>query len=361
MSDHDPHSAEPYLKSHRKPGATTRVVRVGDTKFGDGSFPVLAGPAAVESEEQIVAAAEAVSAAGGLVLRSAAFLPDDLAGGFAPLGARGLWLLEHASLTTGLATATFVFEPNQVELASNHVDLLEIGPSRMNDASLLEAVGSSGRPVVVHRGPGATVDDWLTAANSVRSAGSEVMLCERGSDGHDPRTAGTLDISAVAVVQQLSDYPVLVNPAPLVGSLDLIAPLALAARGAGADGLMVATHPNPSGARFRAGGHLDLASFAELMDQLGIPSLRDDIDRIDRELLKLISRRLSNSVEIGRLKTDKNLPLESPEREVELINEARADALEIGLDPDYIEEVMRVVLRHSKIAQRRATDDGNGL
>lgn len=359
MSDHDPHPAEPDLKSRRKPDVATRVVRVGDTKFGDGSFPVLAGPAAVESAEQIVATAEAVSAAGGLVLRSAAFLPDSLAGGFEPLGARALWLLEHASLTTGLATATFVFEPGQVRLAANHVDLLEIGPSRMSERPLLEAAGSSGRPVVVHRGPDATVDEWLAAADLVRAAGSEVMLCERGSEGHDPRTAGTLDISAVAVVQQLSDHPVLVNPAPLVGSLDLIAPLALAARGAGADGLMVAVHPDPATARFRVGGHLDLGSFAALMDQLGIPSLRDDIDRIDRELLKLIARRLSNSIEIGRMKTARNLPLESPDREVELIEEARADASEIGLDPDYIEDVMRIVLRHSKIAQKRMTGEGS--
>jgi chorismate mutase-like protein len=229
----------------------------------------------------------------------------------------------------------------------------------MSERSLLEAAGSSGRPVVVHRGPDATVDEWLAAADLVRAAGSEVMLCERGSEGHDPRTAGTLDISAVAVVQQLSDHPVLVNPAPLVGSLDLIAPLALAARGAGADGLMVAVHPDPATARFRVGGHLDLASFAALMDQLGIPSLRDDIDRIDRELLKLIARRLSNSIEIGRMKTARNLPLESPDREVELIEEARADASEIGLDPDYIEDVMRIVLRHSKIAQKRMTGEGS--
>jgi chorismate mutase/prephenate dehydrogenase len=103
------------------------------------------------------------------------------------------------------------------------------------------------------------------------------------------------------------------------------------------------------------GGHLDLGAFASLMDQLGIPSLRDDIDRIDRELLKLIARRLANSVEIGKLKAAKDLALESPAREAELIDEARADAVQVGLDPDYIEEVMRVVLRHSKLAQAVAT------
>jgi len=350
---------EPNLKSQRKPDTNTSVVPVGGTRFGDGSFPVLAGPAAVESEKQIIQTARAVSEAGGLVLRSATFLPDDLARGFRPLGTEGLWLLEHASRTTGLATSTFVFESEQVPLAANHVDLLEVGPSRMHDDELLSAAGSAGRPVVVHRGSDATVDSWLAAAERVANKGADVLLCERGSEGHDPRTAGTLDISAVAVVQQLSDHPVLVNPAPLVGSLDLIAPLALAARIAGADGLMIAAHPTPDEAKFRVGGHLNLVAFSALMEKLGIPSLRDDIDRIDRELLQLIARRLSHSVEIGRIKVSRSIPLESPAREAELIEEAVADAQAIGLDPGYVEEVMRVVLRHSKIAQARATNDAD--
>lgn len=345
---------EPHLKSHRKPELGTTVVPVADMRFGDGSFPVLAGPAAVESEMQILAAARAIRQAGALVLRSATFLPDDLALDFTPLGAAGLSLLAHAGATTGLATSTFVFEPAQVSVVAGHVDLIEVGPSRMTDVALLAAAGSVGLPVVVHRGPGATVDEWLQAADAVAAAGSDVILCERGSEGHDPRTAGTLDISAVAVAQRLSSLPVLVNPAPLVGSLELIAPLALAARIAGADGLMVAVHPEPDKARFRAGGHLDLEGIAVLMERLGIPSLRDDIDRIDREIIKLIARRLSSSVEIGLIKAARNLSMESPGREAELIAEVREDAVGIGLDPDYIEDVMRVVLRHSKIAQEGA-------
>ncbi|MDA2979905.1 MAG: chorismate mutase [Actinomycetota bacterium] len=348
---------EPHLKSHRKPELGTTVVPVADMRFGDGSFPVLAGPAAVESEAQILTAARAIRQAGALVLRSATFLPDDIAMEFTPLGVEGLWLLEHAGTATGLATSTFVFEPVQASLVAGHVDLIEIGPSRMKDRNLLTAAGSVGLPVVVHRGPNATVDEWLGAAEAVMAAGAAVMLCERGSEGHDPRTAGTLDISAVAVVQRLSDVPVLVNPAPLVGSLELIAPLALAARTAGADGLMVAVHPEPTEARFRAGGHLDLDGINVLMERLGIPSLRDDIDRIDRELLKLIARRLSSSVEIGLIKAARNLAMESPDREVELIVEARGDAVALGLDPDYIEDIMRVVLRHSKAAQKRAAQD----
>jgi chorismate mutase len=249
--------------------------------------------------------------------------------------------------------------------AGAHVDVLEVGPSRMADSSLLAAVGSIEKPVIVHRGAEATIDDWLSAASTVANAGADVILCERGSQGHDPRTSGTLDISAVAVVQQLSDHPVVVNPAPIVGSLDLIKPLALAARIAGADGLMVAVHPDPASAQFRTGGHLDGDSFAELMEALGIPSLRDEIDRIDRELLKLVARRLRNSVEIGLIKDSRGEPMHSPEREAELIDEVRADASDAGLDPAYMEAIMRVVLDYSKTAQTQAADaareiDGSG-
>lgn len=356
VSEHEP-DAKNQLKSQRKPDLATAIVPVADIRFGDGSFPVLAGPGAVESESQIMAVADGVREAGGLMLRSATFLPPELAGEFTPLGTEALWLLERASRTTGLATSTFVFEPDQAGVVAEHVDLIEVGPSRMTRSDVLTAVGETGLPVVVHRGEDATVDDWLRAAETVMDAGvAGVILCERGSQGHDPRTSGTLDISAVAVVQQMSDFPVVVNPAPLVGSLDLIAPLALAARIAGADGLMVAVHPDPGSARFRAGGHLDMAAFEVVMEQLGIPSLRDDIDRIDRELLKLIARRLASSVSIGRIKASKGMPMESPDREVELIAEARSDATAIGLDPDYIEDVMRVILTHSKAAQQAATD-----
>lgn len=348
---------DPQLKSQRKPDAGTRVVPAGAVRFGDGSFPVLAGPGAVESEDQIVAAALDVRSAGGLVIRSATFLPPDIAASFTALDREGVLLLEHAATTAGIDASTFVFEPEQVDVVVPHVDILEVGPSRMADPRLLRAVGESRAVAIVHRGSGATVDDWVRSADTVIAAGGRAVLCERGSDGHDPRTSGTLDISAVAVVQNMTDIPVLVNPAPLVGSLELIAPLALAARSAGADGLMVAVHPNPEAAGFRSGGHLDPHAFIQLMEALGIPSLRDEIDRIDRQLLGLISRRLSHSVDIGLIKSERGTALHSPEREAELIAEAREDALSMGLDPDYAEEVMSVVLRYSKAAQAAAVAD----
>jgi len=226
----------------------------------------------------------------------------------------------------------------------------------MSHPDLLKAAGEAGAAVIVHRRAGATVDEWLAAARTVEAAGGRPILCERGSEGHDPRTSGTLDISAVAVVQGLTDLPVLVNPAPLVGSLELIAPLGLAARSAGADGLMVAVHPDPGSAQFRAGGHLDPDAFAAMMEALGIPSMRDEIDQIDRQLFELIARRLANSVEIGLMKADRGVQLHSPDREAELIDEVRRDASANGLAPDYAEELMRVILKHSKDAQAAAVE-----
>lgn len=351
----------PQLKSRRKPDSNTDTVAAGVVRFGDGSFPVLAGPGAVESEAQIVDAAGVVREGGALVLRTATMLPPDVAGDFSSLGRESVLLLEHAAQRAGVSTATFVFEPEQADFVAAHVDILEVGPSRMHETRLLEAVGASGALVIIHRGPDATVDEWVRAAEVVTDKDGKAVLCDRGSSGHDPRTAGTVDISAVAVAQQLTSLPVLVNPAPITGSLDLIAPLGLAARSAGADGLMVAVHPRPESAKFRSGGHLDPASFFELMERLGIPSRRDEIDRIDRELLTLIARRLRNSVEIGVMKAAKGVPMYSPEREEELIAEARDDAEILGVDPDYIEDVMRVILKHSKAAQQAAVDAGDDV
>ncbi|MCB1247691.1 MAG: bifunctional 3-deoxy-7-phosphoheptulonate synthase/chorismate mutase type II [Acidimicrobiia bacterium] len=347
---------DPQLKSQRKPDVGTLTVAAGVVRFGDGSFPVLAGPGAVESEPQIVGAARQIRDAGGLVIRSATYLPPDIAGSFSPLGREGVLLLEHAASAVGIAASTFVFEPSEVATVVSHTDLIEIGPSRMRSSDVLSEAGRTGTTVIVHRGSEATVDDWVAAATTVTNAGGRVVLCDRGSEGHDPRTSGTVDISAVAVVQRLTDLPVLVNPAPLAGSLDLIAPLALAARSAGADGLMVAVHPHPDAARFRLGGHLDPAAFAELMEALGIPSLRDEIDRIDREILNLVARRLANSVDIGLIKAERGVPLHAPDREEELVADARADARAIGLDPDYAEDIMRVILDHSKRAQAAAVE-----
>jgi 3-deoxy-7-phosphoheptulonate synthase len=350
-------TAEPVLKSHRRPDVQTTVVSVRSVRFGDGSYPVLAGPAAVESEEQILAAAEAVATGGGAVLRAGAFLGASSPYGYRGLGDEALWLLEHAGKRWNLPTSVEILEPAQLATAVEHVDMVEIGPDNMQNFVLLRAAGTAGVPVILHRGPSATIDEWLLAAEYILDGGNDrVVLCERGSRGFDPRTTETLDISAVPVVQRMSHLPVIVDPDPSSGDPDLLAPLALAARSAGADGLMLPVHHDPANARAGNGNHLDSEAFVELMEALGIPSMRDEIDRVDRELVKMLARRLHSSVDIARITAGKGLAIRSPKREVELIAEVKEDAEALGMDPAYAEELMEVVLRHSRAAQSRALE-----
>jgi len=344
---------EPILKSHRRPDdLSTTLVDVGDVRFGDGSYPVIAGPAAVESEEQMLAVAIGVAEAGASMLRAGANRHGD---GFRRLGGEGLWLLERAGHAAGLPTLTEVVDANDLDDAAGHADMLEVGPDNMQNFSLLRDVGKMGKPVMLHRGSSATIDEWLMAAEYVLAEGNDaVVLCERGSRGFDPRTSDTLDIGAIPVVQRMSHLPVVIDPAPSRGGSDLIAPLALAGRSAGADGLMVLVHPDPETAPAGNGAQIDLAAFSILMDRLGIPSLRDEIDRIDREMVRLVARRLRSSIEIARIKTTRGLPLRSPDRESELIAEVAEDAARHGVDPGFAAELMTLVLDHSRDAQRRA-------
>jgi chorismate mutase len=253
---------------------------------------------------------------------------------------------------------TEVIEPGLVELAADHVDMLEIGPDNMQNFVLLRDAGKAMRPVLLHRGPSATIDEWLMAAEYILAEGNDsVVLCERGSRGFDPRTSDTIDISAVPVVQRLSHLPVVIDPASTDGNADILGPLALAGRSVGADGLVVSAHVDPPSSLAGNGSQLDLIEFARLMEQLGIPSLRDEIDRVDRELIKLVARRLHGSVEIARIKAKKGFEMRSPDREKELIEEAVADGAALGVDREYIENLMNLVLTHSRAAQRRALQD----
>jgi 3-deoxy-7-phosphoheptulonate synthase len=245
-----------------------------------------------------------------------------------------------------------------VEQVADHVDLIEVGADNMQNFVLLRAAGATGLPVILHRSPAATIDEWLMAAEYILNENNErVVLCERGSRTFDPRTSDTMDISAVPVVQRMSHLPVIIDPAPAEGGLDLLGPLAIAGRSVGADGLIVSVHPDPSSALAGNGSQITPVAFGKLMESLGIPLLRDEIDRIDRELVKLVARRLHSSVEIAQIKAGRGLSLRSPAREDELINEARDDARQLGIDPQYVEELMRVVLDHSRSAQRSSVGE----
>lgn len=348
-------STKPILKSLRRPDVETTVVSVGAVRFGDGSYPVIAGPVAVESEEQLMMVASAVLKAGASMLRAGTFRAGETPYGFKGLGEESLWILEHAGKATGLATVTEVLDVGHLGLVADHVDMLEIGPDNMQNFVLLRDVGRTGKPVILTRGPSATVDELLMAAEYILAEdNNNLVLCERGSRGFDPRTTDTIDITAIPAIQQLSHLPVIINPAPAKGGVSLMEPLAMAGRGAGADGLIVSVHPDPDNALAGNGGQMTVKGFTTLMDLLGIPALRDEIDRLDREIIKLLKRRLHSSIGIAHIKVARGLPLRSPDREAELLDEAAADAEELGIDPAYVRAIMKVVLEHSRDAQERA-------
>ncbi len=351
----EPSPKKPILKSLRKPDVKTTVVSVRAVRFGDGSYPIVAGPVAVESEEQLMTVAVAARKSGASMLRAGTFRAEESPYGFKGLGEDAIWLLEHAGRQTGLPTVTEVLDSAHLDLIADHIDMLEIGPENMQNFVLLRDAGRTGKPIILTRGPSATVDELLMAAEYILAENNpNLVLCERGSRGFDPRTTDTVDITAVPAIQQLSHLPIIIHPAPAKGGIDLMEPLAMAGRSAGADGLIVSVHPDPGNALAGNGGQMTVKGFTVLMDRLGIPAMRDEIDRLDREIIKLLKRRLHSSIGIAHIKVARGLPLRSPDREAELLDEAADDAIELGIDPVYVRAIMEVVLKHSRSAQERA-------
>ena len=208
--------------------------------------------------------------------------------------------------------------------------------------------------MILHRGPSATVDEWLMSAEYVLAEDNDnVILCERarGASIRDERHARHLgDPRRPEALASTGDH----SSAPAKGSAELVQPLALAGRSAGADGLMVSIHPDPRGSQVGNGSQLALPEFGRLMEGLGIPSMRDEIDRIDRAIVRLVANRLRSSVEIGKIKAAKGLAMRSPMREHELIEEARDDAVALGVDPDYVQQLFEIILDNSRAAQQAA-------
>jgi 3-deoxy-7-phosphoheptulonate synthase len=332
------------------------VVQVGAVRFGDGSFPVIAGPCAIESEPQLMAAATIVAEAGASMLRGGAYKPRTSPYSFQGLGREGLRMLWEAGRESGLPTVAEVMEPAEVEIAADHLDMLQVGSRNMQNVPLLQTLGETGKPILLKRGFAATVDEWLLAAEYILQTGNEnVVLCERGIRTFETQTRNTLDISAVPVVKTLGNLPVIVDPSHAAGRRDLITPLALAGRAVGADGMMVEVHPNPDVALSDGPQQLNGAQFALLMDALDISSRREEIDLIDHRIVRLLARRLAASIGIGKAKTARGLPLHSPAREESILDLVSTEADRFDLDPRVVRAMYESILTESRGAQRRST------
>jgi 3-deoxy-7-phosphoheptulonate synthase len=226
------------------------LVRVGEHFVGAGTFSLVAGPCAVETPEQLAAACEAAVAAGATMLRGDLYKHRTSPYSFQGLAADGVAMVAEQRSRFGLPWVGEVLDVHHLDVVADVVDVLRVGARNMQNFDLLRACGQTGKPVMIKRGMSATVEEWLLAAEYVAHAGSlDIILCERGIRTFEPSTRNTLDLSAVAVAQQRSHLPVIVDPSHGTGERSLVAPMALAAVAAGADGIMVDVHAHPETAR----------------------------------------------------------------------------------------------------------------
>jgi 3-deoxy-7-phosphoheptulonate synthase len=265
--------AVPVLKSFRFVSRDFQeedtVIELGDVAIGAGSFVVVAGPCAVESREQLLKTAEAVAGAGARVLRGDAFKPRTSPYSFQGLGEEGLRYLAEAREQFGLPFVAEVLDSRDVGLVASYADMIRIGTRNMSNYSLLAEVGRQPKPVMLKRGFTATLEEWLNAAEYIYKEGNhQILLVERGIRTFETAARNTLDISAVPLVKAMSHLPIMVDPSHSGGRRELVAPLARAAVGVGADGIMVDVHPAPDTAKVDGAQALLPGEFADLMESV---------------------------------------------------------------------------------------------
>ena len=268
--------AHPFKLVSRQLRQQRTVVDVHGVKIGGGDLVVMAGPCSVESGEQLMETALAVKAAGANMLRGGAYKPRTSPYDFQGLGVEALQLLRDAREATGLAVVTEVMSETDVEIVAEYADMLQVGARNMQNFSLLRKLAVVPRPILLKRGPSATIKEWLLAAEYLLAGGNaNVVLCERGIKTFETATRNTLDLAAVALAKELSHLPVVADPSHGTGLRSLVGPMSKAAVAAGADGLILEVHPCPERALSDGAQSLDLPGFAALMKELGREPARD--------------------------------------------------------------------------------------
>ena len=246
MVDYVRRVSDPFKQANRKFHPEDTVLTVGNAKIGGGNFCLIAGPCSVESQEQIIAVASAVKAAGATILRGGAFKPRTSPYAFQGLKDEGIKLLLDAKKHTGLPIITEIMTISTLDLFED-VDIIQVGARNMQNFDLLKELGRCKKPILLKRGLANTLQELLMSAEYIMSEGNEnIILCERGIRTFETKTRNTLDLSAVPILQQLSHLPVVVDPSHATGVANLVPPMALAAAACGADGLMIEVHNNPS-------------------------------------------------------------------------------------------------------------------
>lgn len=260
---------KPYKLASREFHPQDTIVELNGVTIGGNEIVVMAGPCAVESEEQLLSTAQAVKAAGATILRGGAFKPRTSPYQFRGLGESGLKILAQAGKETQMPIITEVMSPDHVDLVAKYADILQIGARNMQNFVLLDEVGKTKKPVLLKRGLSSNIQEWLLAAEYILVQGNEqVILCERGIRTFESYTRNTMDVSAIPIIEKVSHLPIIADPSHATGKWYLVLPLALAAVAAGADGLLIEVHPNPDLALADGPQSLTFDNFRLLMAQL---------------------------------------------------------------------------------------------
>ena len=256
--------SEPFKQANRKFHPKDTIIEIGDARIGGGYFAVIAGPCSVESEEQIIEVATAVKESGANILRGGAFKPRTSPYAFQGMKGEGIKLLLEAKKVTGLPIITEIMNIRDLPLFDD-VDIIQVGARNMQNFDLLKELGKTRKPILLKRGLANTLQELLMSAEYIMSEGNEsVILCERGIRTFETYTRNTLDLSAICALHELSHLPVVVDPSHATGKAKMVPPMAVAATAAGADGIMVEVHNNPSCALCDGAQSLTPAQFDEL-------------------------------------------------------------------------------------------------
>ncbi|MBD5131960.1 MAG: 3-deoxy-7-phosphoheptulonate synthase [Clostridiales bacterium] len=261
---------EPYKNANRKLHPEDTIVDVSGHCFGGVNFQLIAGPCSVESEEQVLTIARAVKKSGATLLRGGAFKPRTSPYAFQGLRAQGLEILLRVKEETGMPIVTEIMNINHLPLFEN-VDVIQVGARNMQNFELLKELGKTRKPILLKRGLANTIEEWLMSAEYIMSEGNtQVILCERGIRTFEPYTRNTLDLSAIPILKEKTHLPVIVDPSHASGLARLVAPMSLAAVGAGADGLIIEVHNDPPHALCDGAQSIRPEQFDELVKRLDV-------------------------------------------------------------------------------------------
>ncbi len=260
---------EKYKLVSREFHPADTVVDVDGVKIGGEHLTVMAGPCAVESEDQLKEAARCVREGGAQFLRGGAFKPRTSPYDFQGLAEKGLKMLREAADENGLKVVTEIVDKDDMELIGTYADVYQVGARNMQNFQLLKALGKAKKPVMLKRGLSSTISEWLNAAEYIAAGGNEnIIFCERGIRTYETFTRNTLDLSAVAAVKELSHLPIIVDPSHGTGRWQMVRPMARAAIAAGADGLIIEVHPHPEVALSDGNQSLTPKNFNRLMEEV---------------------------------------------------------------------------------------------